>query len=331
MNTEDFFAQHLVRYQDFIPCTTAFIDTRTPNSKEKENFTIIGPGVAENPDQHVHITRAHGFNIGAARQPPDCVNSQHSHDTAEVFIVHTGAWSFNTGEHGEDGKVILHPGDTISIPTRCFRGFSNVGKNTGFLFAILGGDDPGRVTWAPYVFEQARSHGLVLLENGTLVDTVAGETVPADIPPTLPTTEADVAELQKLDSSDLEACVIRHGAITHAPSIKLGANIIESHLLGTTDNPDKPPLNWKHGFQLKHLSIAPGGRTGVYDQHQEEVFLIQSGNIDIELAGRTITLSNGDVFTAPINTDRCIANSYQQPCEVYVVHGGETPTRTGLT
>jgi hypothetical protein len=78
----------LVRYRDLRPCTTAFIDTRTPGSERKENFTIIGPGVAENPDQHVHIDLPHGFNIGGARQPPGCVNSQHSHETAEVFVIH---------------------------------------------------------------------------------------------------------------------------------------------------------------------------------------------------------------------------------------------------
>ena len=67
-------AQRLVRYRDLRPCTTAFVDARTPGSEQKENFTIIGPGVAENPDQHVHIDIPHGFNIGGARQPPHCVN-----------------------------------------------------------------------------------------------------------------------------------------------------------------------------------------------------------------------------------------------------------------
>ena len=36
-------AERLVRYSELRPCTTAFIDTRTPGSAEKENFTIIGP------------------------------------------------------------------------------------------------------------------------------------------------------------------------------------------------------------------------------------------------------------------------------------------------
>ena len=62
--------RRLVRYSDLRPCTTAFVDARTPGSERKENFTIIGPGVAENPDQHVHINIPHGFNVGGARQPP---------------------------------------------------------------------------------------------------------------------------------------------------------------------------------------------------------------------------------------------------------------------
>ena len=164
-------AERLVRYDELRPCTTAFIDTRTPGSAEKENFTIIGPGVAESPDQHVHIDIPHGFNIGGARQPPGCVNSQHSHETAEVFVIHTGTWAFYLGPEREDGKVILHPGDTISIPVHVFRGFENVGDDVGYMFAVLGGDDPGHVTWSPYVFDNAKEYGLILLEDGSLVDT----------------------------------------------------------------------------------------------------------------------------------------------------------------
>ena len=80
----------LVRFGELIPCKTAFIDAHTPGSNLKENFTIIGAGVSENPDQHVHIKIPHGFNIGAAGQPPKCHNSLHSHRTAEVFFVNSG-------------------------------------------------------------------------------------------------------------------------------------------------------------------------------------------------------------------------------------------------
>ncbi len=64
---------HIVRYGELIPCRTAFIDAHTPGSDKKENFTIIGGGVSEAADQHVHIKQTPGFNIGAAGQPLNVV------------------------------------------------------------------------------------------------------------------------------------------------------------------------------------------------------------------------------------------------------------------
>ena len=53
----------IVRYGELKPCKTAFIDAHTPGSDRKENFTIIGGGVSESPDQHVHIRDTPGFNV----------------------------------------------------------------------------------------------------------------------------------------------------------------------------------------------------------------------------------------------------------------------------
>ena len=156
VNTKSKHQDRLVRYADLRPCKNAFIDTRTPGSDQKENFTIIGPGVSENPDQHVHIEIPHGFNIGAARQPPGCLNSQHSHQTAEVFLVHFGSWTFRSGVEANDGEIRMQAGDIISLPTDVFRGFENTGTDLGHLYAILGDDDPGRVLWAPKVFDLAQ-------------------------------------------------------------------------------------------------------------------------------------------------------------------------------
>ena len=49
----------IVRYADLKPCKTAFIDAHTPGSNQKENFTIIGSGVSESPDQHVPVSYTH--------------------------------------------------------------------------------------------------------------------------------------------------------------------------------------------------------------------------------------------------------------------------------
>src|SRR3712207_3130080 len=120
----------VVRYADLRPCTNAFVDTRTPGSDRKENFTIVGPGVSENPNQYVHIPEPHGFNIGAARQPGGCLNSQHSHETAEVFVIHSGQWRFLFGVNaGEDGHLDAGPGDVVSVPVHMFRGFKKLDRS----------------------------------------------------------------------------------------------------------------------------------------------------------------------------------------------------------
>src|SRR5690242_1718904 len=176
--------RRIVRYGDLRPCRTAFIDAHTPGSDQKENFTIIGAGVSESPEQHVHIRETPGFNVGAAGQPPRCRNSLHAHRTAEVFFVHEGRWRFFWGRQGTAGEVVLEEGDIFDIPTGIFRGFENVGTDYGIIMSILGGDDAGGgVIWAPQVIEDARAHGLVLAETGRLYDTNRGERLPDGVRP----------------------------------------------------------------------------------------------------------------------------------------------------
>ena len=199
----------IVRFNELIPCRTAFIDAHTPGSDQKENYTIIGAGVSESPDQHVHLRKTPGFNIGAAAQPAGCTNSLHSHRTAEVFIIHSGKWRFFWGLYGDKGEVVLDPGDVISLPTHMFRGFENITEKSesnpngyGFMFAVLGGNDSGGgVLWAPKVIETAQTHGLVLLENGLLIDTHNGESIPDGM---LPRKPLEGADLVAFDQNNIE-------------------------------------------------------------------------------------------------------------------------------
>ncbi len=319
--------ERLVRYEDLRPCTTAFIDTRTPGRQEKENFTIIGPGVAENPDQHVHIGIAHGFNIGGARQPPGCVNSQHSHETAEVFIVRSGRWAFLLGPNGEDGEVVIGPGDTISIPVHVFRGFKNIGEDTGFLFSVLGGDDPGHVTWAPYVFDNAKAYGLILLDDGSLVDTTKGETVPPGKRPMPPTTDADVGRLDRLGADELERCILRYDELDPAPISGL-PELRESPIIGPASPAEglgAGRMTWSHGFNLRHIGLDPGVTTRRHTRAEEEVILMYSGRLGVEIADGTIELGPGDVFTVPVGVPRRFSNTSGELAEAYVVRGGDQP------
>ena len=280
-------SNRVVRYDDLRPCYNAFIDTRTPGSEAKENFTIIGPGVSENPEQFVHIAEPHGFNIGGARQPPNCVNSQHSHDTAEVFLVHSGQWRFDLGEDGHDAQVFIGPGDVISLPTKMFRGFTNVGTQAGFLFAVLGGDDPGKVLWAPKVFELAAEHGLVLLETGQLIDKTAGQAVPIDVPIMPTTTREQIAQLTRATPMTGEALVWR-----------ATDGVDPADIIG----PDAP-LNWPHGFTLECLSFEASAPVMKMQAHVPTVLFVQTGVIELAWDHKAMRLGAGDTMTLPIGVE----------------------------
>jgi quercetin dioxygenase-like cupin family protein len=284
----------LVRYGDLVPCYNAFIDCRTPGSEAKENFTIIGPGVSENPSQHVHIAEPHGFNIGGARQPPGCVNSQHSHDTAEVFVAHSGHWRFDLGEHGDDAQVELHPGDVISIPTRMFRGFTATKTaddgSPGFLWAVLGQDNPGRVTWAPKVFEMASDYGLVLLENGSLVDTASGDVLPTDVKPMIPTSQDEAARLNRMTVEAAESIVWRN------PGVE-GTDVVP--VIGK-----EAPLGWGHGFEVDRVAIAPGDGFDWNGDGEKEVLFVDRGSLFLSCADGELLLQQGDTISLPAGLAR---------------------------
>jgi mannose-6-phosphate isomerase-like protein (cupin superfamily) len=308
----------IVRYAGLVPCKDAFIDTRSPGSDQKENFTIIGPGVAENPNQHVHINEHHGFNIGGARQPPRCLNSQHSHDTAEVFYVHSGHWRFMTGERGTDGEVFMGPGDLISIPTRLFRGFENVGEDTGFLWAVLGGDDAGHVMWAPYVFDMARDYGLVLLEDGTLVDTAKGEALPSDARPMPETTAQQVAALSQVDSAALAQCVIPADMLRPAALHTAAPGVTERLLIGAA------PIDWLHGFTICEATLAPAAAIAPHRLAVPDVWFVQDGDVTVSIDGENTVCSAGDTITVPQGAARCLANQGSSMARVVQVRGGDT-------
>ena len=147
--TRDEAAERLIKRSDYVSCSVAFIDCKTPGSHLKENYSLIGPGVTSSADQVVNLREPHGFNIGAAAMPNGITNNLHIHFTAEVFLVFKGEWKFRWGPNGDDGEIVGKAGDIVSVPTWIFRGFTNVGPDDGWLFTALGGDDTGGIIWHP--------------------------------------------------------------------------------------------------------------------------------------------------------------------------------------
>ena len=328
--TQDEMAARLVRYADLIPCRTAFIDTRTPGSTEKENFTIIGAGVSEAADQHVHITEKHGFNIGAARQPFGCVNSQHSHDTAEVFVVHSGHWRLPFGPNKEDGFLDIGPGDVASLPIHMFRGFEKLDEGTGFLWTVLGEDDPGKVTWAPTVFEAAAGHGLKLARGGRLIDTAAGEV--ADDVELQDATDASVAaDLKTPPMEKLRECMLPAGSAVANPASPLARDgVAEAAIItprATGDGFAAGPISgwWSHGFNLRLLSLASGAYVPMHARAEAEVLFVQGGTLEVSWAGGTLLMGAGDTLSVPVGLPHAFRNTASVTATVFVVRGGDAP------
>ncbi len=280
----------LVRYGELIPCKTAFIDTHTPGSDQKENFTIIGSGVSENPEQHVHISIPHGFNIGAAGQPPKCNNSLHSHRTAEVFFVLSGRWRFFWGRYGNAGEVILEKGDIFNIPTGIFRGFENIGETYGMLMAILGGDDAGGgVIWAPEVLSEAKKHGLILSEKGKIYDTLKDQKIPNDENEMKPLKDDELKNFPEYTTSEVVPYYVARYLDLYSLSSETSCKVIG----------EKGKIYDKPGFEVEFISDKSKNKYGIYSK--DVVFVPVDGYWRIKSEIFDIILNPGDTFSLPKN------------------------------
>ncbi|MFL2794179.1 MAG: cupin domain-containing protein [Paracoccaceae bacterium] len=313
--TQHTMANRIVRYGELVPCKTAFIDAHTPGSDQKENFTIIGGGVSESPDQHVHIAIPHGFNIGAAGQPPKCRNSLHDHNTAEVFFVLSGRWRFFWGRWGNAGEVVLEQGDIINIPTGIFRGFENIGTEYGMIMAILGGDDAGGgVHWAPQVIEDAADHGLILGENGKLYDQKKGQSLPDGIGP-MPVMQSDeLAKRPELTTMDVVPNHVARFWDMFALSDSRPVNVIgENGLLR-----DKP------GFEVDF--ITRGSAVENLESHRfPSVLMPVRGHWRISWDGGSEVLAPGDTMSVPAELSHSIIPAVTGEAALYQIKGNADP------
>ncbi|MEO1018389.1 MAG: cupin [Pseudomonadota bacterium] len=313
--------QRIVRYGDLKPCRTAFIDAHTPGSDQKENFSIIGGGVSESADQHVHIKDTPGFNIGAAGQPPRCRNSLHSHHTAEVFFVHSGRWRFFWGRHGKAGEVVLEEGDIFDIPTDIFRGFENIGNDYGMIMAILGGDDAGGgIIWAPQVIEDAKDHGLVLAETGRLYDTKKGEHLPEGVQPMSLLKTAELEGFPETPAQDVVPFYVKRFWDMKALSRQEPVRVI-----GTGDDGTTPMIKDRTGFEVDFLQAGQVQEGRTYTSNRHEVIMVHRGHWQLDWPEGAVTLAPGDTCAVPPGLSRSIRTTMSGETAAFLVRNTIDP------
>ena len=295
----------LAKFDELIPSNIPFVEGKLKGHQDRKNYSVIGPGVSEDTKQNVKIAEEHGFNIGAVSAAPMNGSGLHSHTTAEVFIIHSGAWRFYWGVDGKDGEVFLNKGDVASFPTNMFRGFQNVGSDRGLLFVVLGENDPGVITWTPKTLAAAKDTGMVLLEDNTLVDTDLIK-IPEDKKILDPLNENEIKTFDNYSVEDIEKCVVRfkdlgnvkitdntnRNYIAYIEQLKLNGNIIE------------PEISHHPGFNLGAVYGDDIRVNEFYTSNKHEVFMCLDGQWKIYCEDQEIVIGPKDIFSVPINTKR---------------------------
>ena len=288
----------LAKFNDLIPSSLPFVEGRLEGHRERKNYTIIGRGVAEDSKQSVKIQSLHGYNLGAVSAMPKNGSGLHSHTTAEVFIIYSGKWRFYWGVDGKN-ETILNRGDIISMPTNMFRAFENYGDEESLMFVVLGGDDPGIITWVPEILNRAKETGMALLDDNSLIDLRKNE-----IPNGRKIIEPiSLSELDKFDNylpTELEKNIFRNQQ-NNIPHDQIN-NIDIFQVLGKTFNTKKydPLINQDTGFNLTILK-SKVGKIEKIECSKPTTLFAQQGIWEIKLNDINIKLEKGDTFSVPIN------------------------------
>jgi mannose-6-phosphate isomerase-like protein (cupin superfamily) len=305
-----------IRRSDWVACNSAFIDCRTPGSDRKSNYAFIGSGVSQNANQFVNLTELHGFNLGAAGMPNGVNNNLHLHFTAEVFINFEGTFRIRWGADGKQGEYVSHDGDIISVPTWIFRGFTNEGPDDGILMTVLGHDITGGIIWGPSVLREAESYGLHLTADNRLIDTVAGDAVPTDVPLIKPMKQEFIDELTEYSPEEMRQRVIQPGDRVYSRRSFLctdlpGGGAELSLAIGYGMSEDRravPRLHEPHSFNAAWLRATPGEGVLRHRHKESQVLLVKSGRWRVTLnAGdeeQSVELGPQDTLSVPPGTWR---------------------------
>ena len=304
--------ERIAKFNELTPSTLPFVEGRLEGHKERKNYSIVGPGVAEDSEQSVKISKAHGYNLGAVSANPKNGSGLHSHTTAEVFIIYSGKWRFYWGAYGKN-EIILSKGDIISMPTNMFRGFENAGNEEGLIFVVLGNDDPGIITWVPKVLINAKETGLALLDDNSLIDLNKNQ-IPNGKKLLEPISNDQLQKFDDYDLHQMEKFICRFDSQSnHEIDLKNGIKLIQ--IIGNQfcNQNYKPLIGHNTGFNLSILKSMNGKIEDLIFKVPTILFS-QKGLWTIKIANEEFKINTKDTFSAPLNTKLSISIENTEDC-----------------
>ena len=304
--------ERIAKFNELIPSTLPFVEGRLEGHKERKNYSIVGPGVAEDSEQSVKISKAHGYNLGAVSANPKNGSGLHSHTTAEVFLIYSGKWRFYWGEDGKN-EIILGKGDIISMPTNMFRGFENAGDEEGLIFVVLGNDDPGIITWIPKVLISAKETGLALLDDNSLIDLKKNK-IPTGKKLLEPINNDQLQKFDNYSLNEIEKFICRFDNQSKFQNdldggIKL-IQIIGNQFCNQSYN---PLIDQNTGFNLSILK-SKNGQIKDLIFTKPTIMFSQKGLWKIKIENDVFEINSKDTFSAPLNTKLSISIENIEDC-----------------
>jgi quercetin dioxygenase-like cupin family protein len=304
--------ERIAKFSELTPSTLPFVEGRLEGHKERKNYSIVGPGVAEDSGQSVKISQAHGYNLGAVSANPKNGSGLHSHTTAEVFLIYSGKWRFYWGQDGKN-EIILGKGDIISMPTNMFRGFENAGEDEGLIFVVLGNDDPGIITWVPKVLINAKETGLALLDDNSLIDLKKKE-IPngKKLLEPISNEQLDTFDNYSLDEIEKFICKFNNQSKFE---YSLNNQIKLIQIIGNQfcDQNYKPLISHNTGFNLSILKSMNGKIEDLIFK-KPTILFSQKGLWTIKINNDDFKIDSKDTFSVPLNTKLSISVENIEDC-----------------
>ena len=304
--------ERIAKFNELTPSTLPFVEGRLEGHRERKNYSIVGPGVAEDSEQSVKISKAHGYNLGAVSANPKNGSGLHSHTTAEVFLIYSGKWRFYWGADGKD-EIILGKGDIISMPTNMFRGFENAGDEEGLIFVVLGNDDPGIITWIPKVLISAKETGLALLDDNSLIDLKKNK-IPTGKKLLEPINNDQLQKFDNYSLNEIEKFICRFDNQSKFQNdldngIKL-IQIIGNQFCNQSYN---PLIDQNTGFNLSILK-SKNGQIKDLIFTKPTIMFSQKGLWKIKIENDIFEINSKDTFSVPLNTKLSISIENIEDC-----------------
>ena len=304
--------ERIAKFNELTPSTLPFVEGRLEGHRERKNYSIVGPGVAEDSEQSVKISKAHGYNLGAVSANPKNGSGLHSHTTAEVFLIYSGKWRFYWGVDGKN-EIILGKGDIISMPTNMFRGFENAGDEEGLIFVVLGNDDPGIITWIPKVLISAKETGLALLDDNSLIDLKKNE-IPSGKKLLEPINNDQLQKFDNYSLNEIEKFICRFDNQSKFQNdldngIKL-IQIIGNQFCNQSYN---PLIDQNTGFNLSILK-SKNGQIKDLIFTKPTIMFSQKGLWKIKIENDIFEINSKDTFSVPLNTKLSISIENIEDC-----------------